>query len=307
MNTFDDILKALLALPESDRLRLYDRIARYAVMELAALSGESSEKNVCSCIGGNILSIPSIPLATPNVDSNHSIYNNILNIDSSYIESSAKKKKENPQYNNTQGASLVTDTDKNEAQAWMDLYNTTCVSYAKATKLTDARIEWVAARLRRFTREDFQKACENMEASEWLRGRGFGCFDWIIKTDENLSKLAEGMYNRKPSRPRGVGTIKGRPALLARLLGDAAKVFDRSTADTINMALLLEESIVKDKYYSQLTAADFEEIFRRGCSRQFAFHGFSVSTICGWMNEYKDTFKEQRRVAQMRGETQEPK
>ena len=179
----------------------------------------------------------------------------------------------------------------------MAIYNAECPSYHKAAQLTDLRIGKVAARSKRFTTEMFTQACRNMEASEWMRKRGFGNFDWIVKTDENLSKLAEDRYGKRRSTPVGV-TIAGRQAFLVKQIEKAAAAFNSTAVDCVNLAIQLDSAIEADWYYKQLTRVDLEEIFRRGCARQYEYHGLSVATICGWLNGYKETFKELKRKGQ---------
>lgn len=179
----------------------------------------------------------------------------------------------------------------------MAIYNAECPSYHKVAQLTDLRIRKVAARSERFTTETFTLACRNMETSEWMRQRGFGNFDWIVKTDENLSKLAEDRYGKRRSTPVGV-TIAGRQAFLVKQIEKAAAAFNSTAVDCVNLAIQLDSAIEADWYYKQLTRVDLEEIFRRGCARQYEYHGLSVATICGWFNEYKETFKELKRKGQ---------
>lgn len=318
MATFDDIIRRLASLTDGERLAFYDRLARYAALELAALGCESAEvseidenQNVCSsCIMGD--SYNSILLATPKEDSKHSNIYNILYKDSSVptIDKSKKKEeKKNSADNNTQDSSLVrTEADMlpvasdpqriAEATEWIDIYNTICASFPKAAKVTDLRVENVAARRNRFSTEMFTDACRNLEDSEWLKARGFASFDWLTKSDENLLKVAEGNYNRKRSRPSAGGTITGRPALLVKLIDAASQNFDKAV-DSIALARALEDAIVKDSYYAQLDKADLQEVFRRGCARQYEYHGLTTATFCGWFNAYKDDWKEKRRKANM--------
>lgn len=246
---------------------------------------------------GNIFSIPeNIHIATPQ--KKEYIYN-ISYKDSSYIDSSAtdQNQKKIEQDNNDTQSSGFAQKHRALAEEWMAIYNAECPSYHKAAQLTDLRIGKVAARSKRFTTEMFTQACRNMEASEWMRQRGFGNFDWIVKTDENLSKLAEDRYGKRRSTPVGVA-IAGRQAFLVKQIEKAAAAFNAQAVDAVNLAIQLDAAIEADWYYKQLTRVDLEEIFRRGCARQYEYHGLSVATICGWLNGYKETFKELKRKGQ---------
>lgn len=292
-----DIIRQILELPDEERHLLCDHLLAVVERELSAPEKIDENQNVCSCIMGNIFSIPeNIHIATPQ--KKEYIYN-ISYKDSSYIDSSAtdKNQKKIEQDNNDTQSSGFAQKHRALAEEWMAIYNAECPSYHKAAQLTDLRIRKVAARSERFTTEMFTQACRNMEASDWMRQRGFGNFDWIVKTDENLSKLAEDRYGKRRSTPVGV-TIAGRQAFLVKQIEKAAAAFNAQAVDAVNLAIQLDTAIEADWYYKQLTRVDLEEIFRRGCARQYEYHGLSVATICGWFNEYKETFKELKRKGQ---------
>lgn len=292
-----DIIRQVLELPDEERHLLCDHLLAVVERELSAPEKIDENQNVCSCIMGNIFSIPeNIHIATPQ--KKEYIYN-ISYKDSSYIDSSAtdQNQKKIEQDNNDTQSSGFAQKHRALAEEWMAIYNAECPSYHKAAQLTDLRIGKVAARSKRFTTETFTLACRNMEASEWMRQRGFGNFDWIVKTDENLSKLAEDRYGKRRSTPVGV-TIAGRQAFLVKQIEKAAAAFNSTAVDCVNLAIQLDSAIEADWYYKQLTRVDLEEIFRRGCARQYEYHGLSVATICGWLNEYKETFKELKRKGQ---------
>lgn len=292
-----DIIRQILELPDEERHLLCDHLLAVVERELSAPEKIDENQNVCSCIMGNIFSIPeNIHIATPQ--KKEYIYN-ISYKDSSYIDSSAtdQNQKKIEQDNNDTQSSGFAQKHRALAEEWMAIYNAECPSYHKAAQLTDLRIGKVAARSKRFTTEMFTQACRNMEASEWMRQRGFGNFDWIVKTDENLSKLAEDRYGKRRSTPVGV-TLTGRQSFLAGQIEKAAAAFNSTAVDCVNLAVQLDSAIEADWYYKQLTRVDLEEIFRRGCARQYEYHGLSVATICGWFNEYKETFKELKRKGQ---------
>ena len=81
-----------------------------------------------------------------------------------------------------------------------DMYNDTCVSFPKVTKLSDARREAIKARLRTYSIDDFKKMFEMAEASSFLKGSNnhnwSANFDWMIK-DSNMAKILDGNYSEK--------------------------------------------------------------------------------------------------------------
>lgn len=81
-----------------------------------------------------------------------------------------------------------------------DMYNNTCVSFPRLTKLSDKRKKAIKARLRTYTFEDFQKLFEMAEGSSFLKGQNnrnwSATFDWLI-ADGNMAKVLDGNYTDK--------------------------------------------------------------------------------------------------------------
>lgn len=80
----------------------------------------------------------------------------------------------------------------------MDLYNSICISLPKAQKLTEDRKRKIKARYNNFDTNDFQKAFEKSEESDFLSGRKTqwrASFDWFIENDKNITKVLEGNYD----------------------------------------------------------------------------------------------------------------
>ena len=79
-----------------------------------------------------------------------------------------------------------------------DMYNATCVSFPKLTKLSDKRKKAIKARLNTYKVEDFQKLFEMAEESSFLKGKNkrnwAATFDWLI-TDANMAKVLDGNYS----------------------------------------------------------------------------------------------------------------
>lgn len=78
-----------------------------------------------------------------------------------------------------------------------DMYNETCVSFPRLTKLSDSRKKAIRARLKQYTIEDFRKLFEMAEESSFLKGQNdrdwSASFDWLIK-DANMAKVLDGNY-----------------------------------------------------------------------------------------------------------------
>jgi len=88
-------------------------------------------------------------------------------------------------------------------QKIIGLYNDTCVSFPRLTKLSEARKKAIKARLKTYTIEEFQLMFEKAEASSFLKGKNnrdwTATFDWMIK-DANMSKILDGNYDDKDSK-----------------------------------------------------------------------------------------------------------
>lgn len=89
------------------------------------------------------------------------------------------------------------EKDNINYQLIADMYNNTCVSFPKLTKLSDARKKAIRARLKVYTVDDFKKLFEMAESSSFLKGQNnrnwSATFDWLIK-DANMAKVLEGIY-----------------------------------------------------------------------------------------------------------------
>lgn len=82
-----------------------------------------------------------------------------------------------------------------------DMYNDTCVSFPRLTKLSENRKKAIKARLNTYSIDDFKRLFEKAEASSFLKGKNdrnwSANFDWLIK-DSNMAKVLEGNYEDKP-------------------------------------------------------------------------------------------------------------
>lgn len=78
------------------------------------------------------------------------------------------------------------------------LYNQTCPSLPRVTKVSDARKKAIQARLNQgYTIDDFRNLFELAESSSFLKGRNdrnwIATFDWLIK-DRNMAKVLDNNY-----------------------------------------------------------------------------------------------------------------
>lgn len=85
-----------------------------------------------------------------------------------------------------------------------DMYNDTCVSYPRLTKLSDSRKKAIRARLKQYSIDDFKRLFQMAEDSSFLKGHNSrnwsATFDWLIK-DANMAKVLDGNYaDRQPER-----------------------------------------------------------------------------------------------------------
>lgn len=96
-----------------------------------------------------------------------------------------------------------------------DMYNATCVSFPKLTKLSDKRKKTIRARFNQgYAVEDFKRLFELAESSSFLKGgnnRNWSAsFDWLI-ADANMAKTLDGNYSDRQKEKGGAadGTQAG--------------------------------------------------------------------------------------------------
>ena len=90
------------------------------------------------------------------------------------------------------------------------LYNSTCVSFPTLKTLSEQRKKAIRARLKSYTKEDFQILFEKAEASDFLKGGNnsnwSATFDWLIK-DANMAKVLDGNYDNKERKIGANGIV----------------------------------------------------------------------------------------------------
>ena len=92
------------------------------------------------------------------------------------------------------------DKEKNiiDYQGIIDMFNNTCISLPKVTKITEGRKLKIKARLKNFNTNDLQNAFIKAEQSDFLSGRNGtwkASFDWFFENDSNITKVLEGNYD----------------------------------------------------------------------------------------------------------------
>ena len=99
------------------------------------------------------------------------------------------------------------DKERINYQKIVDMYNNTCVSFPKITKLSDSRKKSIKARLNTYRYDDFQTLFNKAESSDFLKGKNNrdwqANFDWLIK-DSNMAKTLDGNYDNKTSQKQQV-------------------------------------------------------------------------------------------------------
>lgn len=82
----------------------------------------------------------------------------------------------------------------------VDAYNDFCPSLPRCTKLTDQRKKHIKARLKNNSIDSLKQAFLKAEESDFLAGRSGDWqadLNWIIKSEDNLTKILEGNYDNR--------------------------------------------------------------------------------------------------------------
>lgn len=118
--------------------------------------------------------------------------------------------KEIKEYNNINKYNKEKEREEREEksrtyQLIADMYNDTCVSFPRCTKLSEAREKALHARLKKYTVEDFKAVFEKAQQSDFLKGANnknwSANFDWLI-SDKNMAKVLDGNYANKTNVAR---------------------------------------------------------------------------------------------------------
>lgn len=83
---------------------------------------------------------------------------------------------------------------------YVAMYNATCPSLPRVTKLSDARKRAIKSLVSKYSDDEIKRAFEIAQKSNFLKGNGGGTwkatFDWLIK-DSNMAKVLDGNYSNK--------------------------------------------------------------------------------------------------------------
>lgn len=95
-------------------------------------------------------------------------------------------------------------------QGIADMFNKTCVSYPRVTKMSNDRKKAIKARLNEYSMADIQDLFVKAERSDFLKGKNdrnwMANFDWLIKSS-NMAKVLDGNYENRQSKQEGQGSI----------------------------------------------------------------------------------------------------
>ena len=84
-----------------------------------------------------------------------------------------------------------------------DIYNATCVSFPRLTRLSEKRKRAIKARLRKYSIDDIKRVFELAEESDFLKGKNnrnwSATFDWMMN-DANMAKILDGNYKNKDAK-----------------------------------------------------------------------------------------------------------
>lgn len=84
-----------------------------------------------------------------------------------------------------------------------DMYNATCVSFPRLTRLSEKRKRAIKARLRKYSIDDIKRVFELAEESDFLKGENnrnwSATFDWMMN-DANMAKILDGNYKNKDAK-----------------------------------------------------------------------------------------------------------
>lgn len=99
-----------------------------------------------------------------------------------------------------------TQKEKTTPQQVVELFNETCVSFPRVTKVSEDRKKAIKARLLRYSLNDFKCLFQKAEANSFLKGSNNrnwrATFDWLIK-DSNFAKVIDGNYDNKTKANNG--------------------------------------------------------------------------------------------------------
>ncbi len=115
--------------------------------------------------------------------------------DSSYIYKEIDKEKQK----DTE-AEAEKDARERECTAVQELYNSICKSYPQISFLSKQQMRYLSSVLDEVSTEQFKRCFELAEESDFLKGKGWVSFDWLIRP-ENIAKVCNGNYRNDSASP----------------------------------------------------------------------------------------------------------
>lgn len=98
--------------------------------------------------------------------------------------------------------------EKINYQAVVDMYNDTCISFPKVTRLSEDRKKAIKARLNTYSMADLQDVFSKAENSDFLKGRNernwMPTFDWLM-SERNIAKVLDGNYENRKAKESAKG------------------------------------------------------------------------------------------------------
>ena len=139
--------------------------------------------------------------------------------ESTQNESTQFESSQNRTINNNSINNNSTKSNSINYQEIIDLYNDTCVSFPRCTKLSEKRKKAIRARLRTYSIDDIKQVYKLAEQSDFLKGSNnhnwSANFDWLI-TDSNMAKVLDGNYNNKTAANHQSNTTADIPKVTFR-------------------------------------------------------------------------------------------
>lgn len=200
---YRSFVEGIAELDEKDQLEAFWNIVNYA------LDGQEPEgKGAAKAI---------FKMAKPQIDKNNQKYENGKKGGRTRTNCEPKEEKSEANVNdnvNVNDNDNVNDNEIIRYQQIADMYNDTCVSFPRLTKLSDRRRKSIRARLKSgYTLDDFRRLFELAESSDFLKGSNSkdwtATFDWLIQ-DGNMAKVLDGNYPSREPTQKGENHDTGR-------------------------------------------------------------------------------------------------
>jgi len=135
---------------------------------------------------------------------------NLLQCNTNATKCNGEKEKEKEKEKDIE---LDIETEKEKRanyQLVADMYNDTCVSFPRVTKLSDEIKEALVESLKTYSMDDFKTLFQKAEASSFLKSSNWATFDWLI-SDANMVKVLNGNYDNRKTAPNKKNSFNNFP------------------------------------------------------------------------------------------------